>query len=320
MAAEMNRPRIHGDAVAHSFGLADAPIVSTKSLRKSQVAMSRLSIGMDQTGMSPRIPPEDTFILAMYLTDVQHHELWSHGKPLIRQGYARNSIRIVNLTDEFSAQISCPHESMVFHIPREVLNEFSDDAGGQRVANLVCEPGVVDRVIENLGGAILPAFDRPEQASSLFLDHAALAVCAHLATNYGGFSLRRPYARGGLTPRQSSRAKDYMAAHFAEDMSLIDVARECGLSRGYFAKAFKTTTGVTPHEWRQRYRLDRVKSMLTQNATSIAEIALACGFADQSHLTRVFSRLVGDSPANWRRTNWDWSRGIHKTHRSQGAR
>lgn len=298
--------RVYGDAVAHSIGLSSVPALTTKSLRQSQIAINRLSIGSDQLGMTPRIPPEDTFILAMYLSEVPHHELWSRGKLLISQGYVRNAIRIVNLKDEFSANIMCPHETLVFHIPRAALNECAEDAGGPAIDHLACEPGILDPVVEMLGRALLPAFYRPQEASALFLDHMALALCAHLVHNYGQRKLWRPSVRGGLTPRQARRATDFMAAHFAEDFSLADVARECGLSRGYFTKAFRTTAGVTPHQWRQQFRIEKAKAMLSETSCPIAEIAIVCGFADQSHLTRIFSRLLGQSPANWRKNHRDW--------------
>ena len=110
----MNTRRGFGDAVAHSLGLQDVPIIRTQLLKRSQVGITRLSIGGDQLGMTPQIPPEDTFIVALYLTEVPHHELWSHGRPVISQGYAPNSLRIVNLSDEYSANITCPHETLAF--------------------------------------------------------------------------------------------------------------------------------------------------------------------------------------------------------------
>ena len=107
--------------------------------------------------------------------------------------------------------------------------------------------------------------------------------------------------RGGMSASLVERAKEFMAAHSGDETSLLDVARECGLSRGYFSKAFKTTTGLTPHQWRQCYRIDQAKAMLQGTAMEIAEIAMVCGFADQSHLTRVFTKRVGESPGSWRR-------------------
>lgn len=297
----MTDRRTYADPIAHSLGLDQAPILTTRSLRSCEIGVSRLSVGQRQIGMSPRIPPEDTFIVAIYLTEIRHHELWSHGRPFLRQGYAAHSMRIVNLVGEFSAYIASPHETLVFCIPRAALDAFSDDAGGPRIPTLACPPGLVDPVVRHLGASLLPAFERPAEVNALFVDHVVLAICAHLAHEYGDF---RPYSadvKGGLTMRQAARAKEFMATHCGQNIALADVARECGLSRGHFIKAFRVTTGLTPHRWRQCYRIDKAKAMLLETATDIAEIAIACGFADQSHLTRVFTALAGDSPAHWRR-------------------
>jgi len=299
----MNRKRTYGDAIAHSLGLGlDASVtLATRSLPKSQIGISRLSVGRGQLGMTATIPPEDTFIVAIYLTEVKRHELLSRGRPFLTQGYAPYSMRIVNLVNEFSAYITCPHETLVFYIPRASLNEFTDDSGLRRIASLACVPGTTDPVLKHLALSLQSAFERPSEINQLFLDYMALAICAHLSEAFGESKACAPVIKGGLTTRQAERAKEFMAAHCDKDVSLLDVAKECGLSRGYFAKAFKTSTGMSPHQWRLNYRIDKAKVMLLETSSSIAEIAAICGFADQSHLTRVFAQLVGDSPANWRR-------------------
>jgi AraC family transcriptional regulator len=299
----MNARRGFGDAVAHSLGLQDVPVIRTQLLKRSQVGISRLSIGDDQLGMTPQIPPEDTFIVAMYLTGVPHHELWSHARPVISQGYAPNSMRIVNLSDEYSANITCPHETLAFYVPRVALNDFAEESGSRRVSHFMCQPGIIDPVMVHLGSVLLPAFQRPNEASALFIEHVTVAMLTHLCDSYGGARQGTPFSKGGMTRLQVTRAKEFLVAHCADDLSLVDVARACGLSRGHFTRAFRVATGLTPHQWLQRYRIDKAKDQLLNRALAIADIAVECGFADQSHLTRVFSRLVGDSPAAWRRRN-----------------
>ena len=297
----MSIKRQYGDAVAHSFGLASLPMLRTRTLRQSEVAISRLSIGSEQIGMTPRIPPEDTFIVAMYLTDVPHHELWSHGRCVLRQGYPASSIRIVNLSGEYSACVTCPHETLVLYVPRLALDEFTDEAGTPRVLGFNYSPGHVDPVMVHLAAALLPSFQRPSQASQLFVNHLTVAMLTHLCSHYAGPLRDPPYRRGGMTQCQVKRAKEFLATHCADDVLLLDAARACGLSRGHFTNAFRVATGLTPHQWLQRYRIDKAKGLLLNAALPIAEIASACGFADQSHLTRVFARLVGSTPAAWRR-------------------
>jgi AraC family transcriptional regulator len=293
--------RIYGDPVAHSLGLQAPRVIRTQSLRQSPIGISRLSIGAEQIGMTPVIPPEDSFILALYLTAVPHHELWSRGRLAVSRGYAASSIRIVNLIDEYSALITCAHESMVFYAPRIALDELADEAGTARIRHFTCQPGVIDPVVAHLVSALLPAFQRPAEASSLFIDHTTLALFTHLHAAYGAGGRPAPYTKGGMTRLQAARAKEFLAAHCADNVSLLDAARACGLSRSHFIRAFRVATGLTPHQWLQRYRVDEAKRQLLKPSVSIAEIASACGFADQSHLTRVFSRVVGDSPASWRR-------------------
>ena len=110
-----------------------------------------------------------------------------------------------------------------------------------------------------------------------------------------------PRSTGGLAPWQVARAKALIAADPGGRTSLADVARDCGLSPGYFARAFKASTGTTPHGWLQACRVDRAKDMLLAPDLSLAEVAMACGFADQSHFTRTFFRLAHATPGAWRR-------------------
>lgn len=297
----MSVRRQYGDAVAHSFGLTQSPMLQTHTLNQSQVAIGRLSIGSDQIGMTPKIPPEDTFIVAMYLTDVPHHELWSHGRCVLAQGYRSSSIRIVNLSEEYSAHVTCPHESLVFYIPRLALDEFTDEAGTPRVVGFNCPPGRVDPVMVHLASALLPSFEHPHQANQLFVDHLTLGMLTHLCGLYAGPLRDLPYRKGRMTQSQLKRAKEFLASGYGDPIRLVDAARACGLSRGHFTSAFRVATGLTPHQWLQRYRIDRVKHLLLHSASPVADIASACGFADQSHLTRVFARLVGNTPAAWRR-------------------
>lgn len=106
--------------------------------------------------------------------------------------------------------------------------------------------------------------------------------------------------RAGLAPWQIDRAVRLLLEDLAQDYSVEQLAAQCGLSRSHFGRAFKTSMGLPPHRWLTHLRIARAQEMLAGRA-SIAEIALNCGFADQSHLTRMFNAVTGCSPAAWRR-------------------
>jgi AraC-like DNA-binding protein len=106
--------------------------------------------------------------------------------------------------------------------------------------------------------------------------------------------------QGGLAPWQERRAKEMLAADLADATRLAEVAAACGLSSDHFSRAFRRSTGLPPHAWLLQARVERAMTLLTQRRQPLSEIALACGFVDQSHFTRVFAGRVGATPGAWR--------------------
>ncbi|MCO6186545.1 AraC family transcriptional regulator [Rhizobium sp. L1K21] len=94
-------------------------------------------------------------------------------------------------------------------------------------------------------------------------------------------------------------ARDFMEAHFSDDISLADIAAEAGLSRAHLVRAFTRAFYVSPHAWLTNRRIREAKSML-KTGMSIADTAFECGFADQPHLTRHFKARTGVTPAVYR--------------------
>ena len=116
---------------------------------------------------------------------------------------------------------------------------------------------------------------------------------------------RPPVFRGGLPAWQARRLVAYVDAHLAARISLGDLARVAGLSNGHFSRAFKQTFGVSAHRYVMRRRIDLAQSVMLKTQKPLSEIALTCGLSDQSHFTRAFRRIVGDTPNAWRRARRD---------------
>ena len=104
------------------------------------------------------------------------------------------------------------------------------------------------------------------------------------------------------------KAEDYINAHLGSCLRVQDVARSVDMSTGYFSRAFKKAIGVSYSDYVTKSRLDLAKRLLLTSDSPIAEVALACGLADQSHLTRLFSRTEGLPPRAWRRMLRDCDR------------
>ena len=111
----------------------------------------------------------------------------------------------------------------------------------------------------------------------------------------------RPNATGGLAPWQVELVAGLLLNQLSRGLPVAELARRCGLSRSHFTRAFKASVGLPPHRWLMLFRIARARDRLETSADSIADIAFDCGFADQSHLTRVFHDVIGVSPAAWRR-------------------
>jgi transcriptional regulator GlxA family with amidase domain len=105
----------------------------------------------------------------------------------------------------------------------------------------------------------------------------------------------------GLAPWQLRRVLEFFEAHFADDIGLQELADLVGLSQSQFARAFKASTGAPPYRWFVATRIKRAQELLLQGRASLADVSLLTGFADQSHFTKVFRRVTGTSPGQWRR-------------------
>jgi AraC family transcriptional regulator len=133
-------------------------------------------------------------------------------------------------------------------------------------------------------------------------DWIALAFHAHVVSAYGKSRMPRP-RRGGLAPHRLRYISERMIERMSDPISIAELAAQLDMTPGYFARAFRETTGEPPHRWLMRKRVECAKDLLRKNDLGLADIASACGFVDQSHFTRVFRCAEGRKPGQWRIAN-----------------
>jgi len=106
-----------------------------------------------------------------------------------------------------------------------------------------------------------------------------------------------PTTRGGLAPARANRVCEYIDSHLQENIALEVLAGIAQLSVHHFARAFRQTLGIPPHNYIVQRRVERAQQMLRNTELPLSEIAIAAGFTDQSHLARHFRTITGVSPS-----------------------
>lgn len=301
----MRHHRGYGKQLSEAFRVQNAPSLTSRVLRKSTMSVTELRCDHRGFGRTAPLPCEDAYLVALQLRACPDHDLYFDGRLTRPENYAEGVTSIYDLRRGPMADIRDPFHSLMFHLPRAALDRMAAEAGMPCPGDLRHQPGVSvdDPVVRHLLSSLLPLTAGSQQANALFLDHVTLALTAHMASVYGGMNPDAGLPRGGLAAWQLRRAEELLSASLSEELPLSRLASECGLSVRHFARAFRVSTGMPPHRWLLRHRVERAKDLLRTRAFSLADVAIFCGFADQSHFTRVFTVVVGTSPGVWRRMN-----------------
>lgn len=135
----------------------------------------------------------------------------------------------------------------------------------------------------------------------LFASSLSLGLAAYLWTHHAEGGSAPGRERGGLTPAQRERVVALMQQRLGDDLDLGDLASAAGLSRFHFLRLFKRSFGQTPYRHLLEQRLATARTMLCDTPLPVAEVAAACGFSSQSHLSTALRRHCGVSPVELRR-------------------
>jgi AraC family transcriptional regulator len=129
-----------------------------------------------------------------------------------------------------------------------------------------------------------------------------MALALYVLRNYTSGLRKMAVYAGGLAKYQLRQVVDYIVAHLTEDSSLQQLADVAGLSSFHFCRLFKQSTGLSPHRYLLKLRIEESKRLLRNTRLGIAEIASCVGFSDQSHFSMSFRKRVGTTPTDWRRS------------------
>jgi AraC family transcriptional regulator len=208
-----------------------------------------------------------------------------------------------------SSERLCKPMMLVFHPPQERHSEkiesecatsFNVELEGEflRAARAVAEIPLEPREIDspqaaNVALRLQNEFEQSDNASTLAIQGLALELLAALA---------RGRAAGKAVPGWLSLVRDVLHDRFREPLELAELARAAGVHPVYLIQGFRKHFQCTPGEYLRRLRVEWAKEQLLRADLSLTEIAYRAGFSDQSHLTRLFKRQTGQTPAAFRRS------------------
>ena len=221
----------------------------------------------------------------------------AHFRPMKRAVYVPAGMPIWTRTSNFHA-----FAHLNLHIRKDRLLRFLVPYVGRSVAlDAICRPVELQDIgdIEPLARLVADELARPAR-HSIFAENLAGSIVAGVL-EFDQAS--RDRFTGRLTQAQMNRVVSYVESCGNGRVTVAQMAAAVGLSESWFAAVFKKTTGQTPLQWNLARRIKIAKKMLIENRYPLTEIADRLGFSDQSHLTKAFRQVVGQTPAAWRRTH-----------------
>jgi len=199
-----------------------------------------------------------------------------------------------------------PTQLLNLCLSREFLSQVAQEVWGVDLArlDLVDQVGLQDPLLSQIAFALWHELDHPAPAGDLFAQSAAHLLAVYLLRRYSGNPARLkmvPPPAQGLTERQVQRVVEFIEEHLSEPLSQEALAQQVGFSPYHFTRVFRQALGASPHQFVLRQRLERARQLLEQTDLPLAQVAVACGFAHQSHMTQVFTQRLGCTPHAYRR-------------------
>ena len=226
---------------------------------------------------------------------------WRGSGGLRSEDVSAGTMAICEFNHSQRFEMRSPTEFAIVLLPNEVLEQVGQ---GSRYMQPEIQPHdlLQDLTLRRLTKILLSEKRAGFRSGPLFLDGVATALASYLLRHYSAASPLQENSAGGMAPSALRRCVELMQVHLEGNLRLSDLAREVGISTSHLIRSFRQSTGKTPYQFLLHQRVERAQSLMQDHRTALTEVALASGFADQHHLARVFRRVTGVTPTDYRRS------------------
>ncbi len=263
------------------------------------------------TGTPPEMhqPAMSDNLVCMHLGGAKEVRRWHDGRQDVHNvDFGAMTIMPANQTNRWRTQgpIDFAHLMLGPDLVRQImLEEFDRDPLGFSLADTV---GFRDPHLEFLFAELLSAIENQKAYGRLYADSLLVVTVVRLLRGHSNLigPATAPSGsgaqRGGMAPWRLHRVTDYMRTHMSADVSLADLTAVAGLSRAQFFRAFRQSTGLSPHRYLTTLRLDKAKLLLSDRGITTAEVGHSVGVTSPTRLTSLFRRRFGLTPRAYRST------------------
>jgi AraC family transcriptional regulator len=246
------------------------------------------------------VEPMTDHVIMTYPTGVQRLER-RNGKS-VAIGTARSGV-VTIIPAGSSARWDIPGavDVIQLYLPHKTLERVAREADAPVPDDLVERTGHADPITSALLMSASEVLEGNAVLDALFRQRLTDLLATRLLAEHTGVPTALEPITGGLSPRALRRAIERLRSDIDADVSLAALASDAGLSRFHFCRAFKESTGLSPHAWLRQQRLEQATNMLRDTDASIAAVAVQLGYASQTAFTAAFKKLTGETPSDWRR-------------------
>ena len=246
------------------------------------------------------VEPMTDHVIMAYPTGVQRLERRT-GKSVAIGTARAGVVTIIPAGSSARWDIPGPVDVIQLYLPHATLERVAREACAPAPGELVERTGHLDPITFELLTSAADVLQGNTVLDTLFRQQLTdLAATRILAEHIGVPTTIEPIM-GGLSPLALRRAIERLRSDSDADVSLAALACDAGLSRFHFCRAFRESTGLSPHAWLRQNRLEQAMNMLRDTDATIATVAAKLGYASQTAFTAAFKKLTGETPSDWRR-------------------
>ncbi|OAF06417.1 helix-turn-helix domain-containing protein [Bradyrhizobium neotropicale] len=246
------------------------------------------------------VEPMSHHVIMAYNGSTQHMERRS-GRSVATGTFRRGVVIIIPEGSSSRWDIPKPVDVVQLYLPHATLKRVADEAVTGTLTDLLERTAHPDPITSRLLLSTVSALEGNGALDSLFRHQLIDLLAMRLLAAHTGSPTTFQPTIGGLSPKVLARAIERLRSDSDADVSLDSLASDAGLSRFHFCRAFKESTGLSPHAWLRQHRLEQAMNLLRDTDTSIAMVAAELGYASQTAFAAAFRRLSGETPSDWRR-------------------